>query len=157
MNIQLLTRGYPSPTRRQRVLVVEPDHVTAESYRAGLRIAGFDVDCTRDGEDALGRIMALGVPDVILPDLGLPRIDPARRRRDSFDLLDVLRASRLTDTLPVLAMSEDHGSLIEALHRGLAAACHLGCGHHRLFASSRKCSTTELQAIGSGRETCLPN
>ena len=85
-------------------------------------IAGFDVDCSADGEEALGRIIAGGIPDVIVLDLGLPRVDWTKRRRDGFDLLDALRAGRLNDKLPVLAMSNDEKSLFAALHRG-ASGC----------------------------------
>lgn len=112
------TRGGFPRIGPPRVLVVEADHATAESYRVGLTIAGFKVDCSPDGEEALGRIIWGGVPDVIVLDLGLPRVDSTRRRRDSFDLLDALYASRLTDAVGVLAMSDDNTSLFEAIHRG---------------------------------------
>ena len=118
MNSESQIRAGPSRSRPPRILVVEADHPTSESYRVGLSIAGFDVDCSRDGEEALARLITDGLPDVIVLDLGLPRVDTTRRRRDGFDLLDALRASTLTDRLPILAMSNDEGSLFEALHRG---------------------------------------
>jgi DNA-binding NarL/FixJ family response regulator len=103
-------------------LVVEADHTTAESYRVGLTIAGFEVDSSVDGEEALGQIIWRGIPDVIVLDLGLPRVDATTRRRDSFDLLDALHASRLTDAIRVLAISNDGTSLLEAVNRG-ASEC----------------------------------
>lgn len=63
------------PVRRTRVLVVEDDDALRELYRQELVQAGFLVTAVPDGVDALKRIDAGLLPDVIVLDLLLLRLN----------------------------------------------------------------------------------
>jgi len=67
-----------------RVLVVEDEPDTAESMALLLRLYGHEVEAARDGEEAVVAAWA-NPPDVVLLDLGLPKVDGwhvARRLRE---------------------------------------------------------------------------
>jgi two-component system, OmpR family, response regulator MprA len=67
-----------------RVLVIEDDDAVRAAVRRALILAGWDVRQAQDGEDGLLQAEAV-VPDAIVLDLGLPRIDGldvCRRLRD---------------------------------------------------------------------------
>lgn len=70
-------------TVARRVLVVDDNEDAAESLAALLRIFGHEVGVAFDGEQALSLAPEL-MPDVVLLDLGMPRMDGhevARRMR----------------------------------------------------------------------------
>jgi len=74
--------------RPVRVLVVEDDEEIAQVLQRALRLEGYEVKVAGDGVQALDDVHAF-LPDLIVLDLGLPRldgIDVARRlRRDEDD------------------------------------------------------------------------
>src|SRR3954467_15348624 len=74
--------------RPVRVLVVEDDQEIAQVLQRALRLEGYEVRLAGDGVAALDEVHAF-LPDLIVLDLGLPRldgIDVARRlRRDEDD------------------------------------------------------------------------
>lgn len=75
-----MSQSSPAP---RRVLVVDDNEDAAESLAALLRIFGHDVSVALDGEHALALAAELQ-PDVVLLDLGMPRMDGhevARRMR----------------------------------------------------------------------------
>ena len=57
-----------------RVLVVEDDADIADVLRRSLRNEGYEVRTSADGIDALD-VAAGFVPDLVVLDLGLPRLD----------------------------------------------------------------------------------
>ena len=82
-------------TKPTRVLVVEDDEDIAQALQRSLRMEGYEVRTAADGETALeqGRSFA---PDLIILDLGLPRLHG----------LEVLRKLRARgSTLPVLILT----------------------------------------------------
>jgi CheY-like chemotaxis protein len=85
-----------------RVLLVDDNPVVVAIYRSGLSMAGFTVDTASDGEAALAAAAAT-IPDVIVLDLMLPKID-------GFEVLRRVRAdSRLTH-VPVIVFSNSYTS-----------------------------------------------
>jgi len=78
--------------RPVRVLVVEDDLEIAQVLQRSLRLDGYDVKLAADGVQALEEAHAF-LPDLIVLDLGLPRldgIDVARRLRDDGDDVPIL-------------------------------------------------------------------
>jgi DNA-binding response OmpR family regulator len=78
--------------RPVRVLVVEDDQEIAQVLQRSLRLDGYDVKIAGDGVQALEQAHAF-LPDLIVLDLGLPRldgIDVARRLRDDGDDVPIL-------------------------------------------------------------------
>jgi two-component system CheB/CheR fusion protein len=72
-----------TPSTARRVLVVDDNEDAAESLAALLRLFGHEVDVAFDGEQALTRAAEVR-PDIVLLDLGMPRMDGhevARRMR----------------------------------------------------------------------------
>ena len=59
----------------QKALLVEDDRNERELLAGFLRRAGLDVDTAGDGSDALEYLGSHGKPDVVLLDMGLPRVD----------------------------------------------------------------------------------
>jgi two-component system, OmpR family, response regulator MprA len=77
-----------------RVLVVEDDDEIADVLRRSLRQEGHEVRTAADGVEALGAAVEF-VPDLVILDLGLPRLDGA----------EVLRRLRAEDDVPILILT----------------------------------------------------
>jgi DNA-binding response OmpR family regulator len=78
--------------RPVRVLVVEDDQEIAQVLQRSLRLEGYEVRLSSDGESALEQTHAF-LPDLVVLDLGLPRmdgIDVARRMRADDDDTPIL-------------------------------------------------------------------
>ena len=78
--------------RSPRVLVVEDDDAIAQVLQRSLRMDGYDVKIAGDGVRALEEAHAY-LPDIVVLDLGLPRldgIDVAKRLRDDGDDVPIL-------------------------------------------------------------------
>lgn len=58
----------------QRVLIVEDAKSTADILAMFFRLEGREVDVAYDGEEAVRKV-ALALPDLVLMDLGMPRMD----------------------------------------------------------------------------------
>ncbi|MEZ5073654.1 MAG: response regulator transcription factor [Solirubrobacterales bacterium] len=92
-----------------RVLVVEDDEDIADVLRRSLRQEGHEVRTAADGEQALG--MASGfVPDLVVLDLGLPKLDG----------VDVCRKLRAGGDVPILILTarSDTADRVEGLDAG---------------------------------------
>jgi len=64
-----------SKLKLQRALLVEDNRNERELLAGYLRQSGLEVDTAGDGSDALDYLGSHGRPDVILLDMGLPRVD----------------------------------------------------------------------------------
>jgi len=95
-----------STDRAARVLVVEDDDEIAQVLQRSLRLEGYEVRIASDGEQALA-MHAEYVPDVVILDLGLPKIDG----------MDVARRVRGADDVPILMLTARDA--IEARVEGL--------------------------------------
>ncbi|HEX5929049.1 MAG TPA: response regulator transcription factor [Solirubrobacterales bacterium] len=79
-----------------RVLVVEDDTDIADVLRRSLRNEGYEVRTSADGVDAL-EVAAGFVPDLVVLDLGLPRLDGievCRRLREDGDVPILMLTAR---------------------------------------------------------------
>src|SRR3954451_8229123 len=75
-----------------RILVVDDDRGVRDALRRALTLAGYEVDAVEDGRQALGRV-ALGSPDAVMLDIGLPKVDwleVTRRLRGAGDRTPIL-------------------------------------------------------------------
>lgn len=82
---------------KRTVLSVEDDSVFADILAKSLESAGFSVIKSGNGEDGFKRAMS-EKPDAILLDIGLPI-------KDGFELLEELKASPETSSIPVFMLS----------------------------------------------------
>jgi DNA-binding response OmpR family regulator len=80
--------------RAARVLVVEDDQEIAQVLQRSLRLEGYDVRIAGDGEAALDAA-AEYVPDLVVLDLGLPKLDG----------IEVARRLRASDDVPILMLT----------------------------------------------------
>jgi CheY-like chemotaxis protein len=110
---------------RDRILLVEEDHVRAEEYRLTFLLHGFSVDVARDAEDGIQRVARGDLPAAIVLDLGRPRIDRRKPRRDGLEMVSVLRSVRATEFVPIMALANDPQDFADVLGRG-ATACLAG-------------------------------
>jgi DNA-binding response OmpR family regulator len=79
-------------TRPVRILVVEDDEEIAQVLQRSLRMEGYEVKLAADGVRGLEEAHAF-LPDLIVLDLGLPRldgVDVARRLREDGDEVPIL-------------------------------------------------------------------
>jgi two-component system chemotaxis sensor kinase CheA len=60
---------------RRRILVVDDSITTRTLEKNILEAAGYDVQLATNGQEALGAIAAGGVPDLIVSDIVMPRLD----------------------------------------------------------------------------------
>jgi DNA-binding response OmpR family regulator len=95
--------------RPPRVLVVEDDEAIAQVLQRSLRIEGYEVRIAGDGLSALDLAHSF-LPDVVILDLGLPRLDG----------IEVARTLRETDDVPILVLSARDAveSRVEGLDAG---------------------------------------
>ena len=82
------------PNRDPRVLVVEDDEEIAQVLQRSLRLDGYEVRLAADGEAALESAAAYH-PDLVILDLGLPRMDG----------MEVARRLRAADDVPILMLT----------------------------------------------------
>jgi two-component system response regulator MprA len=95
--------------RSARVLVVEDDEEIAGVLQRSLRLEGYDVRVSPDGETALTDARSF-VPDLVILDLGLPRLDG----------MEVARRLRADDDVPILMLTARDAieSRVEGLDNG---------------------------------------
>jgi len=82
---------------KQKILLVEDDGFLASIYSQKLELEGYDVNFATNGEDGL-RLAQKDHPDLILLDLLMPKMD-------GFEVLEKLKASETTSTIPVLVLT----------------------------------------------------
>ena len=82
------------PDRPPRVLVVEDDEEIAQVLQRSLRLDGYEVRLAAYGEAALDTAAAYH-PDLVILDLGLPRLDG----------MEVARRLRAADDVPILMLT----------------------------------------------------
>jgi two-component system response regulator MprA len=80
--------------RDPRVLVVEDDEEIAQVLQRSLRMEGYEVRLAFDGEAALGAASAFN-PDLVILDLGLPKLDG----------MEVAKRLRANDDVPILMLT----------------------------------------------------
>jgi DNA-binding response OmpR family regulator len=95
--------------RAPRVLVVEDDDDIAQVLQRSLRMEGYDVRLAGDGVSALDQAHAY-LPDLVVLDLGLPRLDG----------IEVARELRSRDDVPILMLTARDAleSRVEGLDSG---------------------------------------
>jgi DNA-binding response OmpR family regulator len=80
--------------RDARVLIVEDDEDIAQVLQRSLRMEGYETRIARDGEQALD-MAADYIPDLVVLDLGLPKVDG----------MEVARRLRAADDVPILMLT----------------------------------------------------
>jgi two-component system, OmpR family, response regulator MprA len=95
--------------RDPRVLVVEDDDEIAQTLQRSLRLDGYEVRIAGDGEAALGEAAAYH-PDLVILDLGLPKLDG----------IEVAKRLRAADDVPILMLTARDAvdSRVEGLDSG---------------------------------------
>ena len=95
--------------RPARVLVVEDDDAISQVLQRSLRMEGYDVRIAGDGLAALDEAHAF-MPDLIILDLGLPKLDG----------IEVAKTLRESDDVPILVLTARDGveSRVEGLDAG---------------------------------------
>jgi len=95
--------------RDPRVLVVEDDEEIAQVLQRSLRLEGYEVRIAGDGEAALDQSSAFN-PDLVILDLGLPKLDG----------IEVARRLRSADDVPILMLTARDAleSRVEGLDAG---------------------------------------
>jgi two-component system response regulator MprA len=95
--------------RSARVLIVEDDDDIAQVLQRSLRLEGYETRIAVDGEAALGAAADF-VPDLVVLDLGLPKLDG----------MDVARRLRAADDVPILMLTARDAleSRVEGLDAG---------------------------------------
>jgi DNA-binding response OmpR family regulator len=95
--------------RQARVLIVEDDEDIAQVLQRSLRLEGYETRIAGDGEAALGAANDF-VPDLVVLDLGLPKLDG----------MDVARRLRAADDVPILMLTARDAleSRVEGLDAG---------------------------------------
>ncbi|MHB1467944.1 MAG: response regulator transcription factor [Solirubrobacteraceae bacterium] len=96
-------------SRSPRVLVVEDDEDIAQALQRLLRMEGYDVRIAEDGQAALDSARGFA-PDLLILDLGLPKVDG----------IDVARRLREGDDVPILVLTARDAveSRVEGLDAG---------------------------------------
>jgi DNA-binding response OmpR family regulator len=94
--------------RSARVLVVEDDDAIAQVLQRSLRLEGYEVKLAADGVVALEEAHAF-LPDLVILDLGLPRMDG----------IEVAKRLREADDVPILVLTARDA--VEARVEGLDA------------------------------------
>ena len=96
-------------SRAPRVLVVEDDEDIAQALQRSLRMEGYEVRIALDGAAGLEQAHTF-VPDLVILDLGLPKVDG----------IDVARDMRGQDDVPILILTARDAleSRVEGLDAG---------------------------------------
>jgi two-component system, cell cycle response regulator DivK len=114
------------------VLIVDDSADTREMYECALASAGFRVLHADNGADGLSRA-AEALPDVIVTDLSIPRID-------GFELLARIQTDPGTQRIPVIVLSgrTDADASQRAIEAGAAAFLLKPCSPESLVDEVRR-------------------
>lgn len=98
--VAALTKAAPTvETRaRKRILIVDDSITTRTLEKNILEAAGYTVHLATDGQEALGTIAVSGVPDLIVSDVVMPRLD-------GFGLTQRVREDPHTASVPVILVT----------------------------------------------------
>lgn len=94
------------PQKTRVIVYAEDDLVTLTAYKNRLEQEGFEVKGARDGVEAM-KIMNASVPDLVLLDLQLPRINGG-------DVLKFIRTNPKLKAVPVVILSTN--SIVDVPH-----------------------------------------
>jgi two-component system chemotaxis sensor kinase CheA len=83
---------------RRRILIVDDSITTRTLEKNILEAAGYTVQLATDGQEALGTIAVSGVPDLIVSDVVMPRLD-------GFGLTKRIREDPHTASVPVILVT----------------------------------------------------
>ena len=100
-----------SPTDSPAVIVIDDDGDARRIYSEYLRMKGLTVFTAADGRHGLNKTTEL-IPDVIVLDLSMPRVD-------GWTVLKHVRESSVTTRIPVVVVS----ALTEARDQAFQAGC----------------------------------
>jgi two-component system phosphate regulon response regulator PhoB len=81
----------------KKILLVEDDLSLAQVYKSRLELEGFEVQHSKDGEEALKTTIDF-MPDLVLLDVMMPKIN-------GFDVLDILRNTPQTKDIHVIMLT----------------------------------------------------
>ena len=84
-----------------KITLVEDDEILSKVLYEELKEAGFEVTQAFNGEDGLARIKA-SRPNLVLLDIVMPKMD-------GFQVLEALKASPATRTIPVIVLTMGGG------------------------------------------------
>jgi len=84
--------------RKSAILIIEDDLDIADMLNAYFRVQGYDVSTATWGEDGL-KMAQTSHPDLVILDIQLPDID-------GFEVARQLRASRRTQDIPIIFLTE---------------------------------------------------
>jgi two-component system, OmpR family, response regulator AdeR len=129
--------------RGQLVLVVEDEVTLAETIELYLRHEGFRTERAADGERAL-ELFRAAQPDLVLLDLGLPKVDG----------MEVLRRIRTTSDVPVVILTARAEEVDELLGLGMGADDYLvkPVSARKLLARVKVALRRSAPAAGDGPE-----
>jgi two-component system chemotaxis sensor kinase CheA len=97
---------------KTRILIVDDSVTTRTLEKNILEAAGYSVQIATDGQEALSAIAAAGVPDLVISDISMPRLD-------GFGLTKRIKSSPHTSNVPIILVTsldsaEDKSRGIEA-------------------------------------------
>jgi two-component system response regulator AdeR len=129
--------------RGQLVLVVEDEITLAETIELYLRHEGFRTERAADGERAL-ELFRAARPDLVLLDLGLPKVDG----------MEVLRRIRAASDVPVVILTARAEEVDELLGLGMGADDYLvkPVSARKLLARVKVALRRAAPAAGDGPE-----
>lgn len=96
-----------------RVLAVDDSRTMRNLLNAALVQAGFDVHLAEDGEDGLQRLHETN-PDVVITDINMPRLD-------GFGLIEAIRGTHHSRSLPILVLTTESAPELKARARAAGA------------------------------------
>jgi CheY-like chemotaxis protein len=127
-----------------RVLVVDDDPRGCLRQAIYLRALGCKVFTAHDGVDAIEQANAL-MPDVIVMDLQIPRVD-------SCEAVRRLNESSATRKIPVVAITADPNTRLQAFEAGCTACLTKPCAPQIVWAQiCALLKPAESRAIRSGQ------
>ena len=80
------------------ILLIEDDTFISGMYQTKLGAMGYNVELQEDGEAAHKRLQQDPLPDLVLLDVVLPKMD-------GFEILEALRKEERTKNLPVILLT----------------------------------------------------
>ncbi len=115
----------------KHVMIVE-DHIEIQMIlRTRLELAGYSTSCARDGLEAL-ELLENVTPDVILLDLGLPRMD-------GYAFLATLEQRKLIVSFPVIVLTADKQAALKLADKPVKVFTKPFSFHH-LVAAIQMCN-----------------